>query len=97
MYRDGIGTEASLEKAVDWYRRSAVQGYAKAQASLALRYAKGEGVEQDMVTAFFWMTMAAEQGLPRALTSRTKLAEEMSAADIEAARERIAEWKTGSD
>ncbi len=97
MYRDGVGTEASLEMAVDWYRRSAEQGYTKAQASLARRYAHGEGVVQDMVAALFWMTIAADQGLPRAQVGRADLSTDMSAADIAAARQRIIEWKAGAD
>ena len=96
MYRDGLGTEESFENAVAWYKRAAMQGYAKAQASLARRYAAGEGISPDMVAALFWMTLAADQNLPRAMAGQDELTTKMSGADIEAANKRVAAWKAGT-
>ena len=97
MYRDGLGTEASFKNAVLWYKRAATQGYAKAQASLARRYAAGEGVARDLVEALFWMTAAADQNLPRAVAGRDEISAGMSAAEIGAARARVAAWKAGTN
>ncbi|HJN60871.1 MAG TPA: SEL1-like repeat protein, partial [Alphaproteobacteria bacterium] len=69
----------------------------KAQASLARRYAAGEGVKQDMVEALFWMIMAADQNLPRAVAGREEISAGMSAAEIDAAEERVRAWKAGSN
>ena len=41
---------------------AAEQGIAKAQFSLGVMYAFGEGVPQDYKTAVKWYTLAAEQG-----------------------------------
>lgn len=42
------------------------QGVAEAQYKLALRYFKGDGVEQDMQEAVKWLTKASDQGLAAA-------------------------------
>src|SRR5918911_1031109 len=41
MYLDGTGVPQNDEKAVEWFRRSADQGYAKAQGNLGALYATG--------------------------------------------------------
>jgi hypothetical protein len=41
-----------------WYRKSAEQGYAKAQARLAVLYEIGTGVEKDYVQADTWYSIA---------------------------------------
>jgi TPR repeat protein len=51
-----------LWQAVEWYRKAAEQGHAKAQSSLGVRYYIGEGVPQDYAQAVKWFRKAAEQG-----------------------------------
>ena len=57
----------------------------------------GEGVARDLVEVLFWMTMAADQNLPRAVAGRDEISAGMSAADIGAARARVAAWKAGTN
>ena len=45
-----------------WYRLAAEQGYALAQFNLGVKYANGEGVPEDDVTAYAWLNIAAAQG-----------------------------------
>ena len=61
-YADGTGTEQSWEKAVEWYRKSAEQGLAKAQYNLGLCYANGNGVEKSYEKSVEWYRKSAEQG-----------------------------------
>lgn len=61
-YRQGRGVEKNLEKAVEWYRKSAEQGYDRGQYCLAGCYEKGEGVPIDKEKALQWYKKAADQG-----------------------------------
>jgi len=49
-----------------WYARAADNGFAAAQNSLGVMYAKGQAVEMDYVAAAKWYRQAAEQGYVQA-------------------------------
>ncbi|MDO5296135.1 MAG: tetratricopeptide repeat protein, partial [bacterium] len=49
-------------KAIEWLRKAAEQGNARAQNTLGLTYNNGQGVEQDYNKAVEWYRKAAEQG-----------------------------------
>lgn len=67
MYEKGQGVAKDNEKLAQWYRRSADNGYAKAQYKLAVGYALGlAGVEQDDAEAVKWLQRSAEGGYRRA-------------------------------
>ena len=55
-----------MEKAVYWYKKSAMGGYAPAQRNYALVLMKGEGCDADPQEALYWMEQAAENGMDRA-------------------------------
>lgn len=68
LYEKGIMVEKDANVAVNWYKRSAIQGNPKAQFNLALIYYNGrEGVEVDLTKAFLWFSRSAELGHPGAL------------------------------
>ncbi len=48
--------------AVEWYMKSADQGYAKAQDALAWAYLRGEGIAQSNEKAIEFFSLAGEQG-----------------------------------
>lgn len=52
-YATGLGVKQNNQKAVQWYRKAAEQGHAKAQCVLGLRYVKGDGVSQDYQKAVY--------------------------------------------
>jgi TPR repeat protein len=55
MYHSGLGVPADEAKAVEWYRRSAENGYTKAQEFLAAAYREGWfGLPQDSQKAAYW-------------------------------------------
>ena len=58
VYYDGIGDDKT---AVEWFTKSAEQGYASAQFALGLAYYYGKGVDPDPEQATFWLKKAAEQ------------------------------------
>ena len=43
MYVNGRGVPQDYEKAIEWFTKSAVQGFARAQFNLGWMYAKGKG------------------------------------------------------
>jgi len=50
------------EEAVRLFRQAAEQGFAEAQYSLGVAYAKGEGVKEDKTEATMWLRKAGENG-----------------------------------
>jgi len=62
MYQIGKGVTQDYKQAIEWYTKSAEQGYARAQCNLGYMYDNGEGVTQDYKQAFKWLTKSAEQG-----------------------------------
>lgn len=57
------------EEAVKWYRKSAEQGYARAQNNLGSMYEDGRGVSPNDKEAARWYFKAASQGLAEAQTN----------------------------
>ena len=63
MYQHGRGVTQDNRRAVEWYRRSAEQGYAPAERSLGAMYRGGYGgLPQDGAKAREWYGKAAAQG-----------------------------------
>jgi uncharacterized protein len=73
MYEKGQGVAKDHAKMVEWYRRSADAGYAKAQYKLAVGYARGYGgLEKNDAEAGKWLLKSAEQGYRRAMETLGK-------------------------
>jgi TPR repeat protein len=49
-------------EAVNWYRKAAEQGYAKAQSNLGNMYSNGYGVPKDETAAYMWFLLAGAKG-----------------------------------
>lgn len=60
-YKGRNGKKQDRSKAVMWYRKSAEQGYHKAQFSLGYCYNYGKGVTRDYIEAVEWYKKAVEQ------------------------------------
>ncbi len=55
MYHRGLGVAADEQKAVQWYQKSASNGYARAQEFLAAAYREGWfGLEKNPQKAEYW-------------------------------------------
>ncbi|KAG0292929.1 hypothetical protein BGZ96_003509 [Linnemannia gamsii] len=68
-YRTGRGAQQDYQAAMDWYLKSAEQGYAGAQYGIGYLYDYGHGVSEDFSKAMEWYQKAAEQGHPAAQTN----------------------------
>ena len=73
--------------AAELYRSAAESGHYPSQARLGYIYAHGIGVEQDRVSAFAWLSLAAQHGVGTALNALEALVAQMS----------MEEKKKGSD
>jgi ankyrin repeat protein len=94
-----------LTLAATWYRKAAEQGNIHGQLSLGDAYQNGRGVPKDLVSAYMWMDLAAQQGpkftTPRvdgfqshqAQTARDEMVKQMSPAQIAEAQQRSRDWK----
>jgi TPR repeat protein len=76
----------------DAYELAAETGIAQAQYDLALKYAVGSGVPQDLIAAHKWFNLAAMKGIDEARLHRADLAREMSAGEIAEAQRLAREW-----
>ncbi len=55
MYHRGLGVPSDEQKAVQWYQKSATNGYIKAQEFLAAAYREGWfGLEKNSQKAEYW-------------------------------------------
>ena len=59
-----------------------------AQNNLGLKYANGEGVPQDNVTAHMWFNIAGANGAEDGRDNREKIERKMTPADISEAQKR---------
>jgi TPR repeat protein len=66
-FDNGVGVEVNKLKAVEWYKKSASQGFDKAQFNLALMLEEGDGVKQDIKQAIIYYKKASEQGFSKAM------------------------------
>ncbi|MBW4650256.1 MAG: sel1 repeat family protein [Kastovskya adunca ATA6-11-RM4] len=63
MYHLGLGLERAVLEAVEWYKKSAEQGYGVASNNLAGIFMMGDqGIAMDRAKAEKWVQQAKEQG-----------------------------------
>jgi len=65
----GVHIASPYEHAMEWYRKAAEQGYARAQTELGWLYEKGRGVFQNFELAVEWYRKAADHGYAPAQTN----------------------------
>ncbi|UDQ98870.1 tetratricopeptide repeat protein [Lentisphaerota bacterium WC36G] len=57
-----LSQQSKLKEALEWFKKSANQGYAEAQHNIGISYYHGFAVKQDYKKAFEWFKKAAENG-----------------------------------
>ena len=62
FYYEGLGIEKNYEQAYLWWKKSAEQEFAPAQANLGYCYMEGVGTNSDMQLAFKFSELAAIAG-----------------------------------
>ncbi len=75
------------------WRTLAEQGDAEAQSNLGVMYSNGQGVPQDYVQAYMWLSLPAAQGSETAREGRDLLEEMMTPPQIANAQRLAREWK----
>ena len=73
MYQNGRGVPQSFEEGARFYRASAEQGFPPAQYMLGLMYDKGQGVPQDYVLAYMWVTLGVAGAAPKERPAWTRV------------------------
>ena len=66
MYYLGEGIPSNKKEAFYWYKKSAEQGYAKAQLNIAYMYYFGDGTIINKKQAAFWTKKSNENGFKEA-------------------------------
>ncbi|WP_455211188.1 tetratricopeptide repeat protein [Kaarinaea lacus] len=66
MYDKGLGGLKDYGKAVEWYRKAAIQNDSKAQYLLGVKYVNGHGVGVDEKLAYTWFAIAFNNGYEKA-------------------------------
>lgn len=79
IFERGLGAEKNEAKALEWYEKSAEQGYLDAQYNLALMYLSGRGTEVNEVLGEKWLREAIKQGDKEAIKLLEKLKSQKSA------------------
>jgi hypothetical protein len=93
----GQVVEQDYKKAVEWYTRSALQGYMPAQHNLGVLYMNGEGVDQDDEKAYVWALLAARNGNDSLMNAiRHKLSREQRRAGELRVQEMLSRHKQGT-
>lgn len=99
LYNFGRGVPKDNAQAVKWYRAVAEKGNSRlatiAQWALGWKYEAGQGVPRSYVEAYKWYNIAAGSSAGRDIVARdpfTRIAPQMTPAQIADARERAREW-----
>ena len=66
MYDKGQGGPKDYGKAIDWYKKAALQNDAQAQYMLGVKYVNGHGVAVDKKLAYTWFAIAFNNGYEKA-------------------------------
>jgi TPR repeat protein len=88
MYRWGrYGVSSDLHEMVEWYMRSAQQNFAPAQYALGKLLSEGVQVEQDLMSAFQWLSLAAANGSEAAAKTLREVMAAMTPPQLEQAKQ----------
>lgn len=60
MYEQGLGTERDVLKAFEYYMFSAKAGDGASQCGVGMYYLDGVVVKQDLIKAYYWLTLSAQ-------------------------------------
>jgi len=61
-YRDGLGTQPDVQKALQWFEKAAGEGDDTAAFNIGVIYDEGQLLPQDDQTAIAWYDLAAQRG-----------------------------------
>ena len=88
------GGEPDYVEAAKWFRKAGELGVRDSQYNLAILYARGLGVGQDLRQSWMWFSLAAAQGDADAAQKRDEVAAKMDPVSLAAATEALAKFKS---
>jgi len=89
----GLGVAKDVTRSLQWYLKSAEQGYAQAQLAIGNHYLLGEGLVQDYVAAHMWLNLSRAQGNDYAKQLLDVMVELMTNEQIAEAQKLAREWQ----
>ena len=90
----GVGTEKpDFEGAAKWFQKASEFGVRDSQFNLAILYARGNGVKQDLEESYKWFAIAARDGDGDAAQKRDEVANAMSPEQLSSAKAKVELWK----
>lgn len=92
-YAEGWGTRQNYGEAARWFSRAAEYGFVNAQFNLGVLYERGYGVPQSLLDSYKWYALAAAQGDKDSAARVDALSSQLSADDLETAKEAVAGFK----
>jgi localization factor PodJL len=98
MHNLGVLTVGTGERQADylaasrWFRQAADRGLADSQFNLAILYENGRGVQKSLPEAYKWFALAARSGDAVAARRLEQVRTRLTAAELDAAEEKIATW-----
>jgi len=93
MYAMGEGVPKDDAEAAKWIQLAAEQGDAFAQFSLGVKYWAGDGVDEDLVQAHLWFSLAFARDHSRAADAIDGVSGLMTSDQIAEAERLVQEWK----
>lgn len=84
---------------MEWFCKSALQGYGPAQYELGRIYGMRsdsyyrQSLRQDRIYSYMWYSLAALQEISVADAERDALARDMSDRELDEARQHVRDWK----
>ena len=92
LYRNGDGVTQDDQKAVEWFHRSADQGYSLALSALGSSYWAGRGVKQDYAQAYFFYELARAEGDQNSEPLLEGLATQLTREQVVSIRQQAETW-----
>ena len=89
---EGVDGKPDYQTAARWFRKAAEYGMADSQYNLAILYARGIGVEQNLPEAYKWFARAALQGDVESAKKRDELGNTLDAQSLNAAMQAVQKW-----
>ena len=89
-----VGQAPDYGEAARWFRLAGALGVRDSQYNLAVLYARGLGVAQDLRQSWMWFSLAAAQGDADAARKRDEVAGKLDPAQLSAAADLLAKFKT---
>lgn len=89
-----IGKERDFNRAIEWYRKSALQGNPQGQDALGRLLIDGRGAPQDYKEGYFWRALGARTDAERE-DARSAVKEFLSARQLHLLNQSIYYWRPG--